>query len=151
MEFIDLKAQYARLKEVIDKDIARVLTETKFIGGPQVRLLEERLQAYTGRKHCVTCGNGTDALQLAFMALGVKEGDAVFCPDMTFIATVEPACMLGATPIFIDIDISSYNIDPAILEKRIIAILSEGKLCPKVVVAVDFLGNPAQMDTIQSI
>ena len=151
MEFINLKAQYQHLKDTMDKNIENVLTSTKFIGGPEVSQFEEELVKYVGKKHCISCGNGTDALQLAFMALGVTKGDAVFCPDMTFIASVEPACLLGATPIFVDIDIMSYNIDPIELEKRVQEVKKEGELKPKVVVAVDFLGNPSRIDEIQQI
>lgn len=98
MEFIDLKAQYRALKPEIDANIQAVLDAGQFIGGPYVKELERQLAEYVGRKHCISCGNGTDALQAAYMALGVGEGDAVFCPDCTFIASVEPANMLGATP-----------------------------------------------------
>lgn len=91
MEFIDLKAQYQALKPEIDAAMQSVVESTHFIGGPPVAALEKELAAFAGRKHCITCGNGTDALQLAFMALGIGAGDAVFCPDITFIASVEPA------------------------------------------------------------
>lgn len=151
MEFIDLKAQYQYLKDTMDKNIEKAVSGAKFIGGPEVYQLEEKLGKYVGRKHCVSCGNGTDALQLAFMALGVKKGDAVFCPDMTFIASVEPACLLGATPVFVDIDLDSYNMEPTALEKRIKEVRDEGKLNLKAVVAVDFLGNPARLEEIQQI
>ena len=109
MEFIDLKAQYRALQTEIDGNISRILAGAHFIGGQEVTELEEKLAAYVGRKHCVTCGNGTDALQLAYMAYGVGPGDAVFCPDMTFIASVEPACMLGASPVFCDIEPDTYR------------------------------------------
>lgn len=151
MEFIDLKAQYRILKGKIDTNIDKVLTGAHFIGGEEVTELENVLAAYVGRKHCVTCGNGTDALQLAYMAYGVGEGDAVFCPDMTFIASVEPACLHGATPVFCDIELDTYNISPVSLEEHIKKVLAEGKLIPKAVVAVDFLGNPAKFDEITAI
>lgn len=151
MQFIDLGAQYRVLKEEIDANIQSVLDAAQFIGGPYVKELEEKLAAYVGRKHCISCGNGTDALQAAFMALGVGEGDAVFCPDCTFIASVEPAFMAGATPVFCDIDKDSYNLCPQSLERQIKAVLAEGKLTPKVVVAVDFLGNPCDYDAIVPI
>ena len=151
MEFIDLKAQYRALKPKIDANIQAVLNAGQFIGGPYVKALEEKLCAYVGRKHCITCGNGTDALQAAYMALGVGEGDAVFCPDCTFIASVEPANMLGGTPVFCDVSMDSYNLDPESLERQIQAVLSEGKLKPRVVVAVDFLGNPCDYDAIAAI
>ena len=151
MQFIDLKAQYQALKSEIDANIQAVLDSAQFIGGPFVKELEDKLAAYVGRKHCITCGNGTDALQAAYMALGVGPGDAVFCPDCTFIASVEPAYMLGATPVFCDVAMDSYNLDPAALERQIQAVLAEGKLKPRVVVAVDFLGNPCDYDAISAI
>ena len=151
MEFIDLKAQYRALKPEIDANIQAVLDAGQFIGGPYVKELERQLAEYVGRKHCISCGNGTDALQAAYMALGVGEGDAVFCPDCTFIASVEPANMLGATPVFCDVSMDSYNLAPESLERQIQAVLSEGKLKPRVVVAVDFLGNPCDYDAIAAI
>lgn len=151
MEFIDLRSQYRVLKEQVDKNIETVLMSSQFIGGQFVDALEHDLAAYVGRKHCITCGNGTDALQLAYMAYGVGPGDAVFCPDMTFVASVEPAAMLGATPVFCDIDMRSYNIDPVSLTSTIEQVKTEGLLAPKAVVAVDFLGNPADMDALAAI
>lgn len=151
MQFIDLQAQYRALKPKIDANIQAVLDSGQFIGGPFVKELENRLAAYVGRKHCITCGNGTDALQASYMALGVGRGDAVFCPDCTFIASVEPARMLGATPVFCDISMGSYNLDPGSLERQIRAVLAEGKLTPKAVVAVDFLGNPCEYDAIRAV
>lgn len=151
MEFIDLKAQYDAYKSDIDANIQSVLAQASFIGGSFVEELEYRLAEYVGRKHCVTCGNGTDALQLAYMAYGIGPGDAVFCPDMTFISSVEPAAMLGATSVFCDIDMVSYNLDPKSLEEEISRVEREGELTPKVVVAVDFLGNPADYDVISEI
>ena len=151
MEFIDLKAQYRALKPEIDANIQAALDSAQFIGGRYVKELEEKLAAYVGRKHCISCGNGTDALQLAFMAYGVGKGDAVFCPDVTFIASVEPACLLGATPVFCDITPDTYNLCPESLERQIKAVLAEGKLTPKIVVAVDFLGNPADFASIAAV
>lgn len=151
MEFIDLKAQYRTYKADIDHEISVVLDNAEFIGGRYVQMLEEELAAYVGRKHCVACGNGTDALQLAYMAYGIGEGDAVFCPDMTFISSVEPAVMLGATPVFCDIDPVSYNIDPRDLEAKVSEVEREGRLRPRFVVAVDFLGNPAAYDEIEKV
>ena len=136
MEFIDLKAQYRALQPEIDGNISRILAGARCIGGPEVTEREEKLAAYVGRKHCVTCGNGTDALHLAYMAYGIGPGDAVFCPDMTFIASVEPACMMGASPVFCDIEPESFTIDPAKIEalitNRTVAILPihvYGNLC----------------------
>ena len=151
MQFIDLKAQYRALKPEIDANIQAVLDSAQFIGGSYVKELARKLAAFVGRKYCVTCANGTDALQLAFMAHGVGKGDAVFCPDVTFIASVEPACLLGATPVFCDITPDTYNLSPESLERQIKALLAGGKLTPKMVVAVDFLGNPADFTAIAAV
>ena len=151
MQFIDLKAQYAALKGEIDANMQDVLNDAAFIGGKYVKELEAQLAAFTGRKHCITCANGTDALQLAFMALGVGEGDAVFAPDMTFISSTEPAAMFGAVSVFCDITPDTYDLDPASLERQIKAVLAEGKYTPKAVVAVDILGNPCDYDAVSTI
>lgn len=151
MQFIDLQAQYRALKPEIDANIQNVLNAAQFIGGFYVKELEEKLAAFTGRKHCVSCGNGTEALQLIFMAYSVGIGDAVFCPDVTFIASVEPACMLGATPVFCDITPDTYNISSESLERQIKAVLAEGKLTPKIAVVVDFLGNPADFAALSTV
>ena len=148
MQFIDLKAQYAALKGEIDANIQDVLNDAAFIGGKYVRELETQLAAFTGRKHCITCANGTDALQLAFMALGVGKWDAVFATDMTFISSTEPAAMFGAVSVFCDITPDTYNLDPASLERQIKAVLAEGKYTPKAVVAVDILGNPCDYGNV---
>lgn len=151
MEFIDLKAQYAALQEKIDDRIRGVLTGTHFILGEEEREFEEKLAGYVGVKHVVGCSNGTDALQLIYMAYGIGPGDAVFCPDMTFVASVEPACLLGAEAILCDIDPKTYNIDAESLERQIQAVLREGRLAPKAVVAVDFIGNPADYTAVRPI
>lgn len=148
MQFIDLKAQYAALKTEINANIQSVLDSAQFIGGPYVKELEKQLAAFTGRKHCITCANGTDALQLAFMACGIKAGDAVFAPDMTFISSTEPAVMFGAVSVFCDITPDTYTLCPESLERQIKAVLAEGKYTPKAVVAVDILGNPCDYDAI---
>lgn len=148
MQFIDLKAQYKALKPEIDTNIQSVLDSAQFIGGSYVKELEAQLAAFTGRKHCVTCANGTDALQIAYMIAGVGEGDAVFCPDMTFISSTEPAKMFGAVSVFCDILPDTYCLSPESLERQIKAVLAEGKLTPKAVVAVDILGNPCDYDAI---
>lgn len=151
MQFIDLTAQYRALKTKIDANIQAVLDSGQFIGGPFVAALEGRLADFVGRKYCITCANGTDALQIAYMALGVGPGDAVFCPDVTFVASTEPAKMLGATPVFCDITLDTYNLSPDGLERQIQAVIAEGKLTPKAVVAVDLLGNPCDYDKIEAI
>lgn len=148
MQFIDLKAQYNALKNEIDSNIHAVLEAGQFIGGGPVKELEQKLAEYVGRKHCITCANGTDALQIAFMLYGIGEGDAVFCPDITFISSTEPSKMFGAASVFCDIQPDTYNLCPVSLEKQIQAVLAEGKLKPKAVVAVDILGNPCDYDAI---
>lgn len=151
MQFIDLQAQYRALKNEVDANIQKVLDSAQFIGGPFVTELEDKLADYVGRKHCITCANGTDALQLACMACSVGPGDAVFCSDITFVASTEPAKMLGATPVFCDIEPDTYNLSPESLERQIQAVLKEGRLIPKAVVAVDILGNPCDYHAILSI
>ena len=151
MQFIDLKAQYAALKDEINANMQDVLNDAAFIGGKYVKELETQLAAFTGRKHCITCANGTDALQLAFMACGIKAGDAVFAPDMTFISSTEPAAMFGAVSVFCDITPDTYTLCPESLERQIQAVLTEGKYTPKAVVAVDILGNPCDYDAIVPI
>lgn len=148
MQFIDLKAQYQALKKEINENVQTVLESAQFIGGPQVKDLEEKLAKYVGRKHCITCANGTDALQIAYMVYGIGEGDAVFCPDITFISSTEPSKMFGAASVFCDIQPNTYNLCPESLERQIKAVLAEGKLIPKAVVAVDILGNPCDYDAI---
>ncbi len=151
MKLVDLHLQYAALKGEIDANIQSVLDSAQFIGGPFVSSLEEQLTAFTGRKHCITCANGTDALQVSFMALGVGPGDAVFCPDFTFVASTEAAKLLGATSVFCDIDPHTYCLSPESLERQIKAVLAEGRLMPRAVVAVDILGNPCNYSAICSI
>ncbi len=151
MEFRDLKKQYEVLKTDIDAAISRVLTNTNFISGKEVRELEEQLAEYVGVKHCITCGNGTDALVLALMAWGIGEGDAVFVPDFTFFASGEAPALCGATPVFVDVEKDTFNISPECLEKAIIQILDEKILIPKVIVAVDLFGQPADYIRIREI
>lgn len=151
MQFIDLKAQYQALKKDIDDNIRAVLDAGQFIGGAPVMELEQKLAEYVGRKHCITCANGTDALQIAFMLYNIGDGDAVFCPDITFISSTEPSKMFGAASVFCDIQPHTYNLCPVSLEKQILAVIAEGKLIPKAVVAVDILGNPCDYDAIVPI
>ena len=151
MQFIDLKAQYQALRAQINANLQHVLDSAQFIGGPFVRELEDKLAAFVGRKYAITCANGTDALQIAYMVAGVGAGDAVFCPDMTFISSTEPAKMFGATAVFCDITPDTYTLCPESLERQIQAVLAEGKLTPKAVVAVDILGNPCDYDAISAV
>jgi dTDP-4-amino-4,6-dideoxygalactose transaminase len=151
MQFIDLAAQYKHLKTKIDKRIQDVLDHGKYIMGPEVQELEEKLAEYVGVKHAITCANGTDALTLAMMVLNIEKGDAVFCPTFTFFATAEVIAYEGATPVFVDSDETTFNICPVDLEKRIQATITEGKLTPKAIIAVDLFGLPANYPEIQKI
>lgn len=151
MEYINLKAQYRHLEDKINENIRHVLENANFIMGDLVGQFEQKLAEYVGVKNVVACSDGTAALQLIYMAHGIGAGDAVFCPDMTFIASIEPAVVLGATPVFCEIDARTYNIDPRSLEQQIIAVKKEGKLQPKAIVAVDFLGNPADFERLDAI
>ncbi len=151
MQFIDLEAQYLHLKDKINSRIQKVLDHGQYIMGPEVQELEQKLAEYVGVKHAITCANGTDALTLAMMVLGIKEGDAVFCPTFTFFATAEVIAYEGATPIFVDSDEATFNICPTDLENRIQSVISEGKLIPKAIIAVDLFGLPANYPEIQKI
>lgn len=151
MEFRDLKKQYEYNKEKIDTAIQGVIQSTQFIGGNKISELETRLASYVGTKHCITCANGTDALELALMAWGIGEGDAVFVPDFTFFSTAEVVSCVGATPVFVDVDKNTFNISAYDLENSIKKIIAEKKLCPKVVIAVDLFGQPADYVKIREI
>jgi UDP-2-acetamido-2-deoxy-ribo-hexuluronate aminotransferase len=149
--FIDLKAQRARLGARLDAAIAEVVDSCAFIMGPPVRELEGRLAAFAGAAHCLSCANGTEALVLPLMAWDIRPGDAVFCPSFTFAATAEVVPWLGATPVFVDILPDTYNMDPAALDRAIAATIAEGKLKPKVVIAVDLFGQPADYPAIAAV
>ena len=151
MEFRDLKKQYQVHQKELDDAIKAVIQDTHFISGPQVTQLEEKLAAYAGVRHCVTCANGTDALQLALMALNVGAKDAVFVPDFTFFASGEVVPLTGAVPVFVDIDADTYNISPESLEKAVEYVIQHTDLTPRVIVAVDLFGQPAEYDKIRSI
>ncbi|XKE47241.1 DegT/DnrJ/EryC1/StrS family aminotransferase [Halomonas organivorans] len=142
--FIDLAAQQARIKDEIDAGIQRVLTHGKYILGPEVTELEERLVDFTGAKHCITCANGTDALQIAQMALGIGPGDEVITPGFTYIATAETVALLGAKPVYVDIDPRTYNLDPAKLEEAI-------SPRTKAIIPVSLYGQCADFDAINAI
>jgi len=149
--FIDLAAQQARLKPRIDAAIARVLAHGAYVMGPEVREFESRLAAFCGARLALSCGNGTDALALALMGWDIGVGDAVFCPAFTFTATAEVPPWMGAEPVFVDILPDTYNLDPDHLEAAIEATWAEGRLTPKVVIAVDLFGQPADYPRIQAI
>ncbi|WP_224826204.1 DegT/DnrJ/EryC1/StrS aminotransferase family protein [Cognatishimia sp. MH4019] len=150
MQFIDLAAQQARLKDKIDARIQAVLAHGKYILGPEVAELEERLSAFCGARHTITCANGTDALLLALMALDIRGGDAVFVPAFTFAATAEVVPCMGAVPIMVDCDPDTFNMDPESL-KRCIVMAREMGLTPKVVIPVDLFGLPADYTAIEPI
>lgn len=146
--FVDLAAQQARIKPELDARIAAVLSHGKYIMGPEVTELEQRLAAFCGAGHCVTCANGTDALTMALMAAEVGPGDAVFVPSFTFTATAEVALLLGATPVFCDVDPDSFNLDPASLEAKLEEVTTAGDLRPRMVMPVDLFGLPADYSAI---
>lgn len=151
MQFRDLRAQYAALKPAIDAGIQSVIDSTRFILGEPVTEIEDRLAAYVGRRYCISCGNGTDALQLALMAWGIGPGDAVFTSDFTYFASAGTSSILGATPILVDIDLATYDMSPEALEAQIKRVLAEGRLVPRAVVPVDLFGLPADYDRILPI
>lgn len=144
IEFTDLKAQQARIKEKIDAGIQRVLSHGQYILGPEVAELEEKLAAFVGAKYCITCANGTDALQIAQMALGIGAGDEVITPGFTYIATAETVAVLGAKPVYVDIDPRTYNLDPQLLEAAITA-------RTKAIIPVSLYGQCADFDAINAI
>lgn len=151
MEFRDLKRQYQVLKPQMDAAMLEVAENCNFISGKQVTELEQQLAEYVGVKHCVTCGNGTDALTLVMMAWDIKAGDAVFVPTFTFFASAEVVAFEGATPVFVDVDERTFNVDPVKLEKAIEQVKNEGKLNPRAVIAVDLFGQPADYTKIEEI
>lgn len=151
MQFRDLKQQYQVLKKDIDAAMTTVVVDCNFINGQQVKELEKKLAEYVGVKHCVTCGNGTDALTMAMMVWGIREGDAVFVPDFTFFSSGEIASHAGATPMFVDVDMDTFNISAESLERAIKKVLNEGRLKPQAVVAVDLFGLPADFAAVRAV
>ena len=150
-EFRNLKKQYQELKTVIDFNIQEVIQSTNFISGKQVSELEDRLAKYVGVKHCISCANGTDALTLALMAWNIGAGDALFVPDFTFFSSGEVVAYEEAVPIFVDVKEDTFNIDPDKLRKAIVKVIKEGKYTPRVIIAVDLFGQPAEMEEIRKI
>ena len=149
--FIDLKAQYAALKSDIDARIAGVLSHGAYIMGPEVAELETKLAAFCGAKHAVAVSSGTDALLVALMAEGIGPGDAVFVPSLTFTATAEVILVVGAVPVFTDVDPATCNIDPSDLEQKIENTVKRGRLQPRAIIAVDLYGLPADFSAINAI
>ena len=150
MDFIDLGRQYELIKEKVDTGIKNVVDSRHFIMGPEITELENRLAKFTGRKYCLTCGSGTEALQIPLMAYGLKKTDAVFVPSFTFFASAESVNLAGATPVFVDID-STFNMSIESLENEIQRVLNEGKLTPKGIIPVDLFGRSANYDAILPI
>jgi len=164
LDFIDLKTQQRRIKEQLDANIQKVLAHGSYIMGPEVKELEQKLASYVGIKHTIGCASGTDALLMALMAYGVGPGDAIFTTPFTFIATAEVISLLGATPVFVDIDPVTFNIDPAKLALAIQAVKANNPslhplpltpnalpLTPRGVIPVDLFGLPADYDAINAI
>ena len=144
IEFIDLKKQQARIRGNLDAAIQRVLSHGQYILGPEVAELENKLASFVGAKHCITCANGTDALQIALMALGVKAGDEVITPGFSYIATAEAAAVLGAKAVYVDIDSTTYNMNPKLLEACITP-------QTKAIIPVSLYGQCADFDAINAI
>lgn len=151
MEFRDLKTQYKNLKAEIDERVLGVMERAQFISGPEVKELEQKLAEYVGVKHCITCANGTDALELVLLAWGIGKGDAVFVPTFSFMSTAEVVASVGAFPLFVDIDPDTFNLDPEKLEQAIILAQNEGKYNLRAVIPVDLFGLPADYEAIATI
>lgn len=151
MQFRDLQKQYEVLKPQIDAAVQKVCAQADYISGREVKELEQQLAEYVGVKHCITCANGTDALSLVLMAWGIGPGDAVLVPDFTFFASGETVAFEGATPIFVDVDERTFNLDPDKLEEKIVQVKEQGKYKLRAVVAVDLFGLPADYLRIEAI
>lgn len=151
MQFRDLKTQYSVLKDEMDKAILDVVASSAYVMGPKIKEMETAFADYVGARHCIACNSGTDALLLALKAWDVKPGDAVFVPSFTFFASAEVIAMQGATPVFVDVDKDTFNIDVADLERKIEQTLKAGKLKPRVIIAVDLFGLPADFKAIRQV
>ncbi|MDR1298190.1 MAG: DegT/DnrJ/EryC1/StrS family aminotransferase [Deltaproteobacteria bacterium] len=149
--FIDLKKQYESLKPAMDEALIKAASSVRFILGPEVQELEKVLAEYVGVRECVACANGTDALALPLLAWDVGPGEAVFCPTFTFFATAEVVALRGATPVFVDVNPVTYNIDPASLEEKILEVKREGVLRPRAVIPVDLFGLPHDYEAVARI
>lgn len=149
--FLDLKAQQARIAHDLRRRLDAVLDHCQFILGPEVGELETALARFCGAAHCVTVSSGTDALQIAMMAEGIGRGDAVFLPAFTYTATAEVPLVLGATPVFVDVDPATFQIDPAHLRDRVATVRAAGKLRPRALIGVDLFGQPADWPALSEI
>ncbi len=151
MNFVDLSRQYERIKENLNNRLQKVFSSCRFILGEEILELENKLSEFVGRKYCVTCSSGTDALLMPLLAWNIGHGDAVFTTPFTFIATSEVIRLVGATPVFVDIDADTFNIDPNKLEEKIQQVLKQNKLTPKAIIPVDLFGLPADYPKILEI
>ena len=151
MQFRDLISQYNALKGEMDKAIMEVVAASAYVMGPKIKEMEAAFADYAGMKHCIACNSGTDALLLALMAWDVKPGDAIFVPSFTFFASAEVIAMQGATPVFVDVNPDTYYICVADLERKIEQTLKAGKLKPRVIIAVDLFGLPADFKAIRQV
>ena len=149
--FLDLKAQQARIATELRRRLDGVLAHCQFILGPEVAELEGELARFCGARHCVAVSSGTDAIQIAFMADGIGRGDAVFLPAFTYTATAEVPLVLGAVPVFVDVDPRTFQIDPAHLERRVAEVRRAGKLRPRALIGVDLFGQPADWPALNAI
>ena len=149
--FVDLKTQYARLKPQIAEAIQEVLDDGRYILGPAVTKLESELAEYCGVRHAISCSSGTDAIIMPLIAYGIGPGDAVFVPSFTFTASAEAIILVGASPVFVDVEAGSFNLDLADLEAKVAATRAEGKLTPKAILGVDLFGLPADWDEINAL
>ena len=149
--FIDLGVQRERIGASIESAVLKVIHHGAYIMGPEVKTFEADMAAFAGAKHCLSCANGTDAIELILLGLGITRGDAVFCPAFTFVATAEVVPMVGAEPVFVDILGDTYNIDPAKLDAAIQNVLAEGRLKPAAIIAVDLFGQPADYPALSLV
>lgn len=148
MQFRDLKTQYNVLKDEMDRAIFDVVASSAYVMGPKIKEMENAFADYVGAKHCIACNSGTDALLLALKAWDVKPGDAVFVPSFTFFASAEVIAMQGATPVFVDVDPVTFNMDDEDLQRKIKKVIWDGALTPKAVIVVDLFGLPANFESI---
>lgn len=151
MQFIDLHRQFDRIEDGVREGFDAVLKHKGFIGGPEIKELQKQLAEYTDVKHVIACASGTDALTVPLKAWDLKETDAVFVPSFTFFASAESITLAGGTPVFVDVDYDTFNMDPADLEAKVKETLEEGKLTPKGIVAVDLFGLPADFPAIRKV
>ena len=151
MQFIDLKTQFERIEDDVFSRVSTVLQSQKYVMGPEIAELEEKLAEYAGVRHAISCSSGTDALVIPLMGYDLKATDAVFVPSFTFFASAESITLAGGTPVFVDSDATTFNLSPADLDRAIDETLAEGKLTPRGIITVDLFGQPADYDEILAI